>query len=299
MKRPHTKRYSGSRSRRGGVSARGARSAHVARPVRRGGARVAHARVAKPHSSSWGHVAEWYNDVLETGNDTYQQQVILPNLLRILEPLSGKKVVDIGCGQGFFSRALAQRGAEVMGCDIAPELIDFARAAHTPHTRFEVAPADDLTPISSGMYDSAICTLALQNIKNVNGAIAEAARVLTDGGTFIIVLNHPAFRIPKSSSWLWDEHAHVQARRIDRYMSEQEIPIDMHPGSRNTRSTISYHRPLQVYVKTLVKHGFVITGVEEWISHKHSQPGPRAAAEDTARKEFPMFMMLSARKTTL
>ena len=59
---------------------------------------------------------------------------------------------------------------------------------------------------------------------------------------------------------------------------------------------MSYHRPLQLYMKELAKHGFVLAGLEEWISHRLSEKGPRAKAEDRARKEFPLFLMLNARK---
>ena len=69
----------------------------------------------------------------------------------------------------------------------------------------------------------------------------------------------------------------------------------MHPGKDPRVTTLSYHRPLQVYMKELAKHGFVLAGLEEWISHR-AEKGPRRDAEDRARKEFPLFLMLSARK---
>ena len=68
----------------------------------------------------------------------------------------------------------------------------------------------------------------------------------------------------------------------------------MNPGNKNSRKTYSFHRPLQVYVKSLVKNGFVITKLEEWISHKESQKGPKKKIEDNARKEIPMFMCIVA-----
>ena len=60
--------------------------------------------------------------------------------------------------------------------------------------------------------------------------------------------------------------------------------------------TVSFHRPLQVYIKALTKAGFVVSRLEEWISHKKSGSGPRQAAEDTARKEIPLFLCIEARK---
>jgi len=79
-------------------------------------------------------------------------------------------------------------------------------------------------------------------------------------------------------------------------MSELREKIDMAPGSKSGEQTISFHRPLQFFVKLLGKAGLVITNMEEWVSNKKSEPGPRAEAEDSARKEIPLFMMIEVRK---
>ena len=128
-------------------------------------------------------------------------------------------------------------------------------------------------------------SLAIQNIENVEGVILEAWRVLKPGGEFHIAMNHPAFRIPKQSSWVYDDKKKVQTRRVDQYLSVSRTDIDMHPGFADAPKTISYHRPLQFYFKAFAKGGFAVTRLEEWISHKTSDSGPRAKAENNARKE--------------
>src|SRR3989344_5462961 len=90
------------------------------------------------HKTSWEPVAEWYGKLL-AGEDPYQAKVILSNLLRLLPP-QGKRVIDIACGQGFFSKYFADQGAEVLGVDISSELISIARQNASPRLRFEVAP---------------------------------------------------------------------------------------------------------------------------------------------------------------
>jgi hypothetical protein len=83
-------------------------------------------------------------------------------------------------------------------------------------------------------------------------------------------------------------------------MTELRTTIDMRPGEsakgKQTESTISFHRPLQYFVKLLGKAGLAIVNMEEWVSNKKSLPGPRAVAEDKARGEFPLFMMLEVKK---
>jgi ubiquinone/menaquinone biosynthesis C-methylase UbiE len=253
----------------------------------------------KAKQTSWNSVAKWYDTHLENSADSYQEKVILPNLLRILSPKPGMEILDIACGQGYFSRAFNEKGAKVTACDIAPELIEIA-VKNSPKTiLYHTTPADDLSFRPNASVDTAVIVLAIQNIENIAGTFAEAIRVLRPGGRLILVLNHPAFRIVDGSSWQWDAGPQKQYRRIDSYMSDSQHKIDMTPAKDRQirkRFTISFHRPLQSYFKALAKAGFAVTRLEEWISHKESQKGPRAEEEDRMRKEIPLFLCLEAVK---
>ena len=242
-------------------------------------------------------MAGWYDQLLERP-DTYQAKVILPKLLRLLPP-KGQRIIDIGCGQGFFSRAYAERGADVLGVDISKELIAKARQYKNTKARFVVAVADNIRVAKDASFDGALLVLALQNIKELSATLKEAARVLVDRGCLAIVLNHPCLRVPRLSSWGFDSARAVQYRRIDRYGAPFALKIDMTPGTQKSANkiyTLCYHRPLQDYSKALAAAGFVVSELQEWHSHKTSKPGPRAKAENIARAEFPLFMALLARK---
>ncbi len=246
-------------------------------------------------STSWGKVSAWYDNLLEEKQDSYQEKVIKPNLLRLLMPKPGEEVLDIGCGQGFFSREIAKNGARVVGIDIAGELISLAKKRAKHGEIFLNLSAENMKGLNSERFNAAICVLALQNIENYRAAIMEAARVLKVNGRFILVLNHPGFRVPTASAWEFDQEKKVQFRRIDKYLSEIKQAVDMTQGileQRKKRYTYSFHRPLQNYFKVFKKAGLAVIGLEEWISHKVSDKGSRKAAEDLARKEIPLFMAL-------
>lgn len=251
--------------------------------------------------TSWGGVASWYDKVVND-SDSYQEKVILPNVTRIVAAKKGMKVLDLACGQGFFSHALAAQGARVTGVDIAPELIEIARKHGGHNEEFYVASADKLPQFQAASYDAAVCVLAIQNIEHMAEAFRQVGRVVKPGGRFVLVLNHPTFRIPGKSSWGFDDKADVQYRRVDAYMSEVRAAIDMHPGAKQAGQakgaevTYSFHRPLQAYSKSLANAGFAILRIEEWMSHKESEKGPRKVAEDRARKEIPLFMCLECVK---
>lgn len=241
--------------------------------------------------TSWGKVANWYDSHLGD-DDTYHNKIIFPSLIRLLGDIKNKKILDLACGQGMFSSILQNSGAVVTGVDLGKELIDIAKTKNKKVDYF-VGASDDLFMIKDKSQDAVICILALQNIEKINETFKEVKRVLKDGGRFIFVINHPSFRIPKQSSWANDND--IQYRRIDEYISESKIKIDMTPGSKtNKKFTVSFHRPMQFYFKFLNKNGFAVSRLEEWTSHKESEKGPRKKAEDKARKEIPMFMMIEA-----
>lgn len=245
----------------------------------------------KPHNTSWEQSADWYDEYLQ-GDDTYQTKVILPNVLRLLAVKRGDGVLDLACGQGYFSKHLHDAGAAVTGIDASESLTAKARD-YVPGATFHVAPAEKL-PFENAQFDAVLCVLALQNMESLQTVFKEVRRVLKKEGKFIFVVNHPAFRVPKRSDWGWDEKEKVQYRRVDRYLSSEKVKIDMHPGM-DASFTWSFHRSLQDFMKALSAAGFGIARMEEWISHKKSQMGPRSVAEDNARKEIPLFLAIEVR----
>lgn len=257
-------------------------------------------------NTSWSEVADWYQKFL-SGEGTYQKDLILPNLLRLLEiekslpaGRQGETILDLACGPGFFTKELARKGAKVIGVDIAKELIAIAKGQMSSEDRGQIlyfaAPAHDLKFLKPATIDKIVIVLAIQNLENPQAVFEECARVLKQEGKMYLVMNHPAFRIPKVSSWEWDSKNKVQYRRIDEYLSESKVKIQTHPGDRPKEYTLSFHRPLQFYFKALQKSGFCVSRLEEWNSNKKSEPGLRAAAENRSRKEIPLFLFMEAHK---
>jgi SAM-dependent methyltransferase len=145
-------------------------------------------------------------------------------------------------------------------------------------------------------FDTAACVLAIQNIHPIAPVFEGVARVLKSGGRFVIVMMHPCFRVTKASAWGWDEVTKTQFRRVDKYLQPRKSPIYTHPGKKDGAYTWTFHKPIEDYAKAIMKAGLLIDAFEEWPSHKKSDSGPRAAAENVAREEIPMFMAIRAVK---
>ena len=270
-----------------------------------------------PGQNDWGEVADWYDQLVGESGSEYHRQVVLPRTLRLLGATPGQKVLDVACGQGVLCRLLATRGVATTGLDAAAELIQIARernaalAANSndfssgtatsatpqvPIPSYRTADAREMGFLDEASFDAAACVLGLQNMHPIAPVCAGVARALRPGGRLVVVVMHPCFRGPKETSWGWEGSA-VQYRRVDRYLLPRKAPIVAHPGKKaDSTYTWSYHKPIEAYVKALRSAGLLVDAIEEWPSHKQSGPGPRQAAENTARKEIPMFMALRAIK---
>jgi ubiquinone/menaquinone biosynthesis C-methylase UbiE len=243
--------------------------------------------------SSWQKVSKWYNKSVGGEGHYYHRKIIMPNLRRILK--NKKSVLDLACGQGVLERNLDER-IEYAGVDLAKNLIREAsdKKINRNHKFYVADVSKDLT-IEKRDFDAGAIILALQNIKKPFGVIKNFSKYVKKGGLLVIVLNHPIFRIPQHSSWGTDLENKIQYRRIDDYMTPLEIPIKAHPGKKSTEETVSFHYPLSTYSEMLLNNGFMIEKIEEWVSDKKST-GSKAKMEDKARREFPLFMAIIARK---
>jgi ubiquinone/menaquinone biosynthesis C-methylase UbiE len=258
--------------------------------------------VKKPQSAprDWGDVADWYDQLVGESGSEYHREVVLPGTLKLLAPKPGDHVLDLACGQGVLCRLLAAKGITATGVDAAAELIRAARHravdAGSAPMQFHIGDARDLPFLTDGQFTAAACVLAIQNMHPLGPVFTEAARLIQPGGKLVIVMMHPCFRGPKETAWGWDAAKSIQYRRTDRYLLPRKTPIVTHPGKDPGKYTWSFHKPIESYVKSLRNAGLLIDAMEEWPSHKKSTSGPRAAAENVAREEIPMFMAIRAVK---
>jgi SAM-dependent methyltransferase len=246
--------------------------------------------------TSWQSVAGTYNKSVGEQGHYFHQTVIMPKAATLLGMTDHSSLLDLACGQGVLSRNIP-KGATYYGFDLAKDLIQYAKnQSYSFKLNFDVADITAPLQLDKNDFTHAAIILALQNVENMQGAIQNAAKHLVSGGKFLIVLNHPCFRIPRQSSWEIDENNKTQYRRINRYQSALKIPINMNPGSQSgTKLTWSFHNPISAYSDALFANGFLIEKIEEWVSEKNSV-GKAAKMENFAREEFPMFMAILAVK---
>lgn len=258
------------------------------------------------HSTSWQHVHSWYNSITGVKGHYFHEHVILPRVLSLIKNSNSQSVIDLACGNGILGRSLPN--IRYLGIDSAPGLIEHAKkndakkhhwymTGDMTRTLTETFITNSLPDWNAPLlFDAATCILALQNIQDGSRVIENISHFVKEQGLFILVLNHPSFRIPRQSGWGIDEKNKLQYRKIMKYMSPLEIPITMNPGQKTaSHITWSYHYPLSTYTQWLKQSGFVISDMEEWTSDKESV-GKAAKMENTARNEIPLFLCIVAKK---
>ena len=242
----------------------------------------------------WDQAARWYDSLVGVHGTDFHKDIIMPGAFSLLALNKGDRVLDLGCGQGVFSRYLSRRGMRVEGLDSSAELIRLAGEKSRSSIRWNVADAGDRKALLGSRFDGVACLLAVQNMEHIAPVFENVARWLQPGGRFVMVVTHPCFRIPRQSHWGWDEDKKLEYRRVDHYESEIRIPILTPPMARSEIYTWTYHRPLATYIEALAAAGMCVDGLEEWGSNKESRPGKRAKAENRARREIPLFMAIRA-----
>jgi SAM-dependent methyltransferase len=190
----------------------------------------------------------------------------------------GCAALDLGCGEGRLTRDLAHAGYRVVGIDASPSLIEHALAAH-PEGKYHVADAAQL-PFEDGTFELVVSQHSLQDIDDMTGAVREASRVLSTGGAFVVVIEHPM-----TTAGEWDgrdadarfvfEQSYREARLLDRPFERDGMRVNFR----------SWHRPLQVYTDAFAAAGLTL----ELLSEVYAPESPRWS-------RLPPFLGLRLRK---
>lgn len=157
---------------------------------------------------------------------------VITGKLHRLGRLSGDRLLDVGCGDGTFTRALGARFREICGIDVQDTYLEQFRVAVQGHPRFLIAnmSASEMR-FPDDHFDTIITIETLEHIPNLNGAATEICRVLRRGGELLITVpnrwfpfeNHGARlgrwhwggRVPLLTYWPW-LHRQTAVARVFR-----------------------------------------------------------------------------------
>jgi ubiquinone/menaquinone biosynthesis C-methylase UbiE len=210
-----------------------------------------------------------------------------PALRALLPDLRGLRVVDLGCGFGWFCRWAREQGAaEVLGVDVSEKMLARARDTTTdPAITYLRADLERLE-LSEAGFDLAYSSLALHYIEDLMGLLGKVYRALVPSGLLVFSAEHPIFTAPTNPGWSVDAGGR-KTWPVDSYLCE---------GPRKTdwlAKGIKQHRTLGTYLNLLLRLGFALAHVEEWGPTDEQIAARPALAEERQR---PMFLLVAARR---
>jgi len=207
-----------------------------------------------------------------------------PVLQAMLPDLAGRRVVDLGCGFGWFARfARAGGAATVLGIDLSRSML--ARAGELtddPAITYRHMDLERLE-LPEAAFDLAFSALTLHYIVDLDRLAATVCRALVPGADLVLSIEHPIYMAPSQPDW-----AEVGGRQVwplDDYLVE---------GRRTTdwlaEGVVKHHRTLGTTLNALVAAGFVIRHVEEW---RPSEAQLAEHPEWRAELNRPMFLLIA------
>jgi ubiquinone/menaquinone biosynthesis C-methylase UbiE len=241
--------------------------------------------VQEPAPPSWSEIAVWYDQLLEQGSGPHD--LATASLLRLAPRLIGASVLDIACGQGLATRALAAAGAKsVTGIDLSVTMVELAKARTEPGAAitYRVDDAQVLASCSNGEFDGAACQLGLMDIADLDATLTSVRRVLKPGGWFVFIIGHPCFLAPDAAT-LTDDKGRT-GRFVHDYFHER---FWRSPNPCGVRRVGNYHRMLSTYLNALQRAGFTVEECQE------PPAGPLLGRQQPVYLAIPIFLGIRAR----
>lgn len=211
-----------------------------------------------------------------------------PVMRAMLPEVDGLRIIDLGCGFGWFCRWARAHGArEVLGLDLSEKMLARARAAGSDAAiTYERADLDELS-LPTARFDLAYSSLALHYVGDVARLFATICQALVPGGFFVFSTEHPIYMAPTNPGWSVDPEG-KKTWPVDRYLVEGPRTTDWF-----TKGVVKHHRTIGTTLNSLIQAGFAIGRVEEF---RPTDAQIAARPELAEELERPMFLLVQARR---
>lgn len=240
---------------------------------------------------SWDAAADVYAEGQAHGRDYYRYDFFGPAHLDLCTVKPGARVLDVGCGNGYFARLLAERGAHVTGIDISPRMIEHAarhESARPLGIDYRVVDAVALdSAFAHESFDLATSCLALQDMPRTDAVLRAVHAVLKEGAHFVVSMVHPCTDMPVRV-WERDERGNKRWLCIDRYFDRGPLRYAWKGWAREF-TTEAMHATLEDWMTWIVATGFELRALKE---PRPTEEAVRAHPDLEDATRVPYFLLL-------
>ena len=189
-----------------------------------------------------------------------------PAIVELAGEVTGRRILDAGCGAGPISAALRERGAIVSGFDLSAKMVELARRRLGADTDLRVVDIAQPLPYPDAAFDDVVAVLVLHYLEDWSGPLAELRRVLRPGGRLFVVVNHPII--------LKMERRETDYFATTKWSEEYDF--------NGQQAVLTYwHRPLHAMTDAFTAAGFRISVI--------SEPPPSPEAHDLFPDDMARF----------
>lgn len=248
----------------------------------------------------WERLAEPYGEHLGP-ESVLQVYSVIPAFLRLVGDISGKRVLDLGCGVGGLSLVLAEKAMMVLGIDSSSSMIDQAREntqrMGITNAQFQTMDCRELDMLDAGSFDVVVSAAMFHYIEDLEKAFQNTAQVLRKGGAFIFSTLHPFATACEPRLGL-DDGPYEEFDEVNYFDESKRVTLPpwYYLSSSKDPDALPlveiFHHTLEDYYSSLRAGGFAVDSIDE------VKPTPELRKADATLYEFqwkePMFLAFRA-----
>ncbi|MEN2466904.1 class I SAM-dependent methyltransferase [Ornithinibacillus sp. JPR2-1] len=210
----------------------------------------------------WNLHAERFTAGYSEFGDWSRVLFLNPTIFSLLGDVDGKLILDAGCGEGYLSRILADKGARITAIDYSEKMLELAKARTREDLEIDYyhGNCENLSFLDDEQFDTIVSNMVIQDLEDYESCLQEMYRLLKPGASFVFSILHPCFITP-DSGWIRNEQGVKEHWKVSRYFYEgvydQRLPI------QSNKPIVYYHRTLSSYVKAIISAGFTIEDLVE------------------------------------
>lgn len=235
-------------------------------------------------AKEWDALAEIRAKQLYDNEDVSMDYVLKPLVFEMTANTNFSNVIDLGCGTGYLTRALAQKANNIVGIDLSHTSVRIAEKYNNDinHVSFKAIAIEDYVTEHHNQFSLAVANMTLMDVVHLEAAIQATWQLLLKDSHFVITITHPYF---------WPLYWNYAHEAWFNYKEEIEIEGHFNISLKETDyKTTHIHRPLETYFNLLRKNGFTIEALYEPI------PNDEIMKKYPKEWKYPRFLGIKCKK---
>lgn len=231
-----------------------------------------------------------YKEMRETKVNA-NELIEIPTIKSMLPSIKGKRILDLGCGNGSMSKHFIEQGAEyVLALDISENMIEEAKEKNNDKKiKYAVLGMEEISSIKE-KFDLVFSSLAFHYIEDFTKLTSDINSLLNNNGILLFSQEHPTVTAPVLEKNM-EKRIEINNKRY--YLLNNYGNNGSRTFSWNNCDVIKYHRNFECLINTLIKNNFTILEIKESTASKEAID---LVEKYKYQKDRPYFLFIKAQK---